>query len=149
MPYHDGRWAHLSRFRLAWLSLCASLALHVVDEAANDFLSYYNPNVLALRARVPWLRLPTFEYGEWLAGLMTAVALLAVASMLIRGYSRGMAVAALVFGGLMLLNGVLHLAVSAYLGRLMPGAWSSPLLILTSAWLLREAHVVWWKQPSV
>jgi hypothetical protein len=137
------------RFRFAWLTLCAALAIHVIDEAANDFLSYYNPTVRAVRQRVPWLPLPTFAFGDWLAGLITAILLLVLASLLIRRHARGMALAALPFGGLMLANGVLHLAASAWLGRLMPGAWSSPLLILSSLWLLREAHVVWWRRASV
>ena len=137
------------RLRVAWLTLCVALAIHVVDEAANDFLSYYNPNVRSLRIRFPWLPLPTFEFGEWLGGLVAAILLLALAAALMRRYPRGMALAALLFGGLMLLNGVQHLAVSGWLGRLMPGAWSSPLLIVSSLWLLREAHRVWWRRASV
>ena len=35
------------RWALAWAALCAAFALHVIDEATHDFLSWYNPNALA------------------------------------------------------------------------------------------------------
>ena len=39
----------LRKLGIAWVLLCLSLALHVVDEAANGFLYIYNPTVIALR----------------------------------------------------------------------------------------------------
>ncbi|MBZ5544337.1 MAG: hypothetical protein LAO07_11755 [Acidobacteriia bacterium] len=40
------------------------------------------------------------------------------------------------FGGLMLVNGLGHLAGSIHLGRLMPGAYSVPLLLVASSFLI-------------
>ena len=64
---------HLGR---AWVVLALALALHVADEAANDFLAIYNPNVRAIRARFPFLPLPTFTFETWLTGLILGIALL-------------------------------------------------------------------------
>src|SRR5260370_7359150 len=51
-----------SRFGLAWVTLCAALAIHVADEAVTGFLSVYNPPARAIRARVPFPPLPTFPF---------------------------------------------------------------------------------------
>jgi hypothetical protein len=52
-----------STFRLgvAWLLMCASLALHVTDEALTGFLAVYNPTVLAMRAKLGFWPMPPFE----------------------------------------------------------------------------------------
>jgi len=44
------------------VGLCVAFGLHVVDEALTDFLSVYNPIVRAVRARLPFLPLPTFTF---------------------------------------------------------------------------------------
>jgi hypothetical protein len=36
----------------------------------TDFLSFYNPIVRAMRAKLPWLPLPTFSFPVWLTGLI-------------------------------------------------------------------------------
>ena len=54
------------RWGLAWLGTTFALLLHVVDEASHDFLSFYNPAVLSVRAKLPWFPLPTFELWGWL-----------------------------------------------------------------------------------
>jgi hypothetical protein len=57
-----------------------ALALHVTDEALTGFLSIYNPTILALRARFGFWPMPTFEFGEWLTGLILGILLLATLS---------------------------------------------------------------------
>ena len=47
---------------------------------------------------------------------------------------------ALPFGGLMLVNGLGHLGGSIYFRRMMPGAYSAPLLIAASIYLLVAAR---------
>ena len=37
----------------AWLAMSLTLALHVLDEALNDFLSVYNPNAAWLKNMAP------------------------------------------------------------------------------------------------
>ena len=61
-----------NRFGRAWVALTLALACHVVDEAATDFLSVYNPIVLDLRSRLGWFPMPTFTFGVWLAGPVRA-----------------------------------------------------------------------------
>jgi hypothetical protein len=68
------------RFGTAGLLLCASLALHVADEALSGFLAIYNPTVQAIRQRAPFLPLPTFTFRVWMTGLTVAVVLLSALS---------------------------------------------------------------------
>ncbi len=121
---------------LAWIALCLALAIHVMDEALTDFLSVYNPTVLAIREKFPFLPLPTFSYEIWLAGLILAVIMLLFLSTFIFRGARLMTPLSYAFGALMLGNGLLHIAGSFYLGRLMPGVYSSPLLLGGSTYLL-------------
>lgn len=121
---------------VAWIALCMALGLHVVDEALTEFLAVYNPTVLAIRERVPFLILPTFTFDTWLTGLVVAIVLLlALSPFAFRG-ARWMQPLSYVFSGLMLANGLLHIAGSFALGRLMPGVYSSPLLLVAAAYLL-------------
>ena len=133
-------------FGRAWLWLCLALLLHVSDEALTGFLGVYNPTVIALRQRLPWLPLPTFDFQVWLAGLLVAV----VALLSLTGFaSRGAAwlrPLAYLFAGLMIVNALGHTA-GAIAGarwlpmpppRLMPGLASSPLLLAASIYLLYQ-----------
>jgi hypothetical protein len=57
-----------------------ALALHVTDEALTGFLAMYNPTVLAVRAKLSFWPMPTFEFREWLAGLVVLTVLLSALS---------------------------------------------------------------------
>jgi hypothetical protein len=126
-------------FGHAWVAQCLALAAHVADEALTDFLSVYNPAVQALRARYAWLPLPVFTFEVWLAGLLTAIVLLLALSAFAYRGARWMAPLAWIFGTIMLLNGLGHVAGSFYLGRPMPGVYSSPLLLAASVYLLSRS----------
>jgi len=127
------------RFGLASLGLCIVLALHVVDEALTDFLPFYNPMVERLRERFGFWPMPTFEFVPWITGLTVAVVvLLALTPFALRG-ARWMRPLAYVFGVIMLLNGLGHSLGSLYLGRLLPGVYTSPLLLVGSIYLLAKA----------
>lgn len=128
-----------SRFGTAWLLLCAALAMHVADEALTDFLSIYNPTVQAIRQRLPFFPMPTFTFRGWLTGLIFAVTLLAALSVPAFRGRKWMAPLAYVFGFFMLLNGCGHIAGSFYLGRLMPGVYTAPLLLAASIHLIVQA----------
>jgi hypothetical protein len=109
----------------------------VVDEAVTGFLDFYNPLVLRIRERTGWFPMPTFAWGEWAAGLALLVVVLAALTPVVRRGSAAVAAASYLFGAIMLLNGVGHLAGSAYFGRWLPGATTAPLLVAASVWLAR------------
>jgi hypothetical protein len=134
------------RLGVAWLFLCSAIALHVLDEALTGFLSVYNPTVLVLRQRMPWLPLPTFTFRVWLLELsIGVVVLLLLSRFMFRGdhWSR---VLAGVLALLMLANGLMHIAgtmlghsvASVHFARPMPGFYSSPLLLAASVYLLAQ-----------
>ena len=129
-----------TRHAQAWLTLVVILALHVTDEALTDFLSVYNPIVLRLRAAWAWFPMPTFTIGPWLIGLIVLVIVLTLLTPAIRTGGRLAAGGSFVFGVLMFMNGVGHLAGSVYFGRWVPGATTAPLLLAGSTWLL---HTTW------
>jgi hypothetical protein len=126
----------VSQFGVAWLALCVTLAIHVADEALTDFLSVYNPAVRAIRARCPFLPLPTFTFPVWLGGLIAlTLVLLALSPAAFRG-EPGMRRAAYVFGVVMVGNGLLHIIGSVYMRRVMPGTYSAPLLVAAAVYLV-------------
>jgi len=128
-----------THFGLAWAALCAGFAIHVADEALTDFLSVYNPMVRAIRARFPFLPLPTFTFRVWLTGLVLAVGVLAsLAPFAIRG-APWMRPIAYAFGIVMAGNGLLHLLGSVYMRKAMPGVYSAPLLLAAAIYLLASA----------
>lgn len=124
----------------AWMALCAALAIHVADEALTDFLSLYNPAVLAIRDRNPGLPLPTFTFETWLFLLIFAVVALLGASYFVWRGRWAMRPISYIFATVMLLNGLLHIAGSIYLGKLMSGVYSSPLLLAASIALIIQTR---------
>ena len=130
-------------FGLAWLLLCLAFCAHVADEALTGFLNVYNPTVIAMRDRLAWFPMPTFEYRQWLVGLIVAnLVLLALTSFAFRNVS-GLRPLAYFYAGVMLLNGMGH-TVFTVLGRTVPsvqfprpapGFYSSPFLFITSVYL--------------
>jgi hypothetical protein len=128
------------RHWLAWIALCGALAIHVADEAITDFLAIYNPAVLSMRARYPSLPVPVFTFETWLSLLIFAVVALVAASYFVWRGRWAMRPISHVFAGFMLLNGLLHIAGSFYLGTLMPGVYSSPLLIVAAILLITSTR---------
>jgi hypothetical protein len=138
----------VSVLRFAWLCLIGALAIHVIDEAATGFLDVYNPTVTALRDRFAWFPIPTFRFGTWLTGLAMLVILLAGVTPLVERGPRAIRAAAVVFAGLMVLNGAGHVAgtiagqtvSSVQFARPMPGFWSSPLLVFAPVTFIRSVR---------
>lgn len=128
------------RHWLAWIGLCAALAIHVADEAWFDFLALYNPAVLAMRERYPWLPVPTFTFDAWLWWLVFAIVTLVAVSFFVWRGRWAMRPISYVFAGFMLLNGLLHMAGSIYRGEFMPGVYSSPLLIAAAVLLITSTR---------
>ena len=121
---------------LAWMALCGALAIHVADEALTGFLDWYNPTVRALREKYPLLLLPTFSFAVWLSLLIFAIVMLIASSFFVWKGRWAMRPISHVFAGVMLSNGLLHIAHSIYMRELMPGVYTSPLLIAASIILI-------------
>ncbi len=124
------------QFGPAWVTLCIAFGIHVVDEALTGFLSVYNPMVRAVRARFPFLPLPTFTFRVWLTGLVLAVVVLASLTPLTYRGAAWMRPVAYAFGLIMAGNGLLHLVGSAYTRKVMPGTYSAPLILAAAIYLL-------------
>lgn len=134
------------RLGLAWLALCTALALHVTDEALTGFLDVYNPTVIALRSRLGWWPMPTFQFREWLVGLIVFVSLIFLLSPLFFRGGRPLRPLAWIFAVMMFGNGLAHTmgtiagrtVETVRFSRPMPGFWSSPLLIAAVVWVMVE-----------
>jgi hypothetical protein len=131
-------------FGAPWVALCAALAAHIVDEAFTGFLAVYNPTVISVRQRWAWFPMPTFEYREWLTGLIAGCVILAcLAPLAFRG-ARWLRLLAWIFAAMMLLNGfghtlatiLGHTVESVTFSRPAPGFYSSPLLLVASIWMM-------------
>lgn len=123
-------------FGIAWIVFCAALALHVLDEAMTGFLPLYNRAVQSIRKKVPFVPLPVFSFRVWLGGLCFGILLaFCVSPLAFRGSPFAVA-AAYPLGVLMCGNGLGHLGASLFRRRLMPGVYSSPLLVAASVYLL-------------
>jgi hypothetical protein len=124
-------------FGVAWVAFAFALAVHVADEARHDFLLTYNANVRLVRARLPFLPLPTFTFRVWLTLLIAGILLLLCLSPLAfhgARWLRELSVALAITVGV--LNAALHIGSSAYFHRWMPGVYSSPILLLAGIFLL-------------
>jgi hypothetical protein len=130
------RFADASALGWAWVALTAALAIHVTDEARNDFLALYNPAVRRIRQALPFVPLPEFTFRWWLAGLVMAVVALALLSLFVFSGARWSRGAAVFFGTLMALNGLGHILGSLSSGQLLAGTWSAPLLLAAAIALL-------------
>ena len=127
------------RWGFAWLALCSAFVLHVLDEALNDFLAVYNPTVKALREKFPWALLPIFAFIEWIALLGAAILILFLLSIYAFRGIRWIIPLYYIFAVVMLVNGLQHIGVLLYSGALMPGSFSSPLLLVGAIYLLSTA----------
>ena len=128
------------RFGIAWMVLVFVLAIHVVDEMATGFLPFYNSLVTSVQAHYDWFPMPVISMPVWLNGLGAALVALLLSSPLVFEGKRYMRPIALIFGGLMVLNAFGHIGASFYLGKAVPGVYSSPLLLVAAVFLLLMAH---------
>lgn len=130
-------------FARPWLALCAALAVHVFDEATTGFLAVYNATILAARSRWPWFPMPVFTFREWIVGLGVAIAIAFALTPWAASNARPLRVIAAIVATLMMLNGFAHIAGTIRGGTFpeirwpgpMPGFYSSPLLLASSAWV--------------
>jgi hypothetical protein len=128
----------INRNAAAWICMVSALALHVLDEAATGFLPFYNDAVRRLREAYSFFPVPTFTVSAWIAGLVLAITVaLALTWSVIRGGTR-IRIVTTVLAAIMVANASGHLLGSVYLGRVLPGSWSSPFLLAAALWMLRR-----------
>ena len=132
--------ASFSRWQRAWLTLSIVLALHVTDEAAHGFLSWYNPIAASIQARLGVPFPPTFTFGVWLAGLIVMVLACLALTPLVDPRRRWMGVVATAWAVIHTGNGLLHIVGSLVAGRFTPGTWTAPLLLVAAPWLFLETR---------
>jgi hypothetical protein len=132
-------------FGTPWLLLCPAFAMHVWDEAAHDFLSYYNSTVLALYGHFSWFPRMDMQFRTWLAALLVANLMLLGLTPWAYRNARWLRPLAYVFAGIQLLNGTGHI-LAAIRGRTVPsvqfegpapGVYTAPLLVALAAYLFR------------
>jgi uncharacterized membrane protein AbrB (regulator of aidB expression) len=78
---------------------------------------------------------PTFTFLPWLLGLIAAILVLALLTPVAFSAPAWMRPVAYLLAAIHVGNGLLHLIGSAIARRLVPGALSAPLLLITGAWL--------------
>lgn len=132
---------------VAWVGLALALGLHVLDEALLGFLSYWNPAALAIRERLSIVVPPVFSFEVWLIGLIVGVIILLALSPFAFRRARWLRALALALSVIMVLNALTHFTWSLVLGEVVPGTYSSPVL-LAAAILLLVAVVRNWR-PSL
>jgi hypothetical protein len=123
----------LNKSGVAWLLMISAIGLHVIDETITHFLPFYNELALNVREFVGFSLIPTFTFGAWLGGLIVAVIICFALAPLVNRGGRFIRIFTTILGVLMIANALAHMLGSVYLGRLLPGFWSSPVLLVTAA----------------
>jgi hypothetical protein len=131
-------------FGMAWLLLCLAFCAHVADEALTGFLPVYNATVLAMRSQYKWFPMPTFEFRDWLAGLIVANFILLLLTPFAFRNDWWLRPLAYLHAIVHLLNGTGHTLgtifgrtiSTVHFARPAPGFYSSPLLFAGSIYLL-------------
>ncbi|OGF67412.1 MAG: hypothetical protein A2Y62_02255 [Candidatus Fischerbacteria bacterium RBG_13_37_8] len=121
---------------LAWFVLVTAVALHVIDEAITGFLPFYNQAVYDIKARLGFFPAPTFSFGMWIEGLIVAILIgYSIIPLVARG-GRIIRVVTLVVGIMMVINALGHLLGSLFTKTILPGMWSSPILLFAALYVV-------------
>lgn len=120
--------------RRVWLVLCLTLAVHVLDEAVGGFILQVNGLLSGIARDREILGVPQFTSVGWLAALAVVVLLLLVFT---GPVSRSAPLTRLLphaVASVLLVNGLGHMALTLWVGQVVAGTLSSPLLLLVSTW---------------
>ena len=117
------------RLSIAYILFILSFLLHVIDEALNDFLDFYNPIVLRIREQFSFFPLPVFSFRLWISGLFLLILILLSITIFIYNRRRVFLFILKIFSYLMIMNGLWHIVGSIYYSKFLPGLYSSPVLI--------------------
>lgn len=140
--------ASFRTFGLAWLALCAALAIHIADEAANGFVGLFNQTSHAIAMSPPGLPMPTLSLHLFLILMVPIVLVLfALTPFAFQGrpWMRPLAVIHAVIeianAGNHTLETILgHTVSPVHFPRPAPGFYSSPLLAAAAVWLMIEVR---------
>ena len=127
-----------NRNALAWVLLVGAGTLHVADEAAHNFLAFYNPLVRNLRESLGFWPMPTFPFWLWIGGLILMLTISLLLTPVVGRGGRIIRRVVIAMGVIMTVNALGHMLGSVYFGQLLPGFYSSPLLLLTSVWMVKR-----------
>jgi hypothetical protein len=139
-------------FGLAWLLMCLAFGLHIWDEAAHDFLRYFNATVLTIWAQFSWFPRMDMEFRSWLFGVSGVATVFLLLTPFAYRNARWVRPLGYFFAGVQLLNGLGHILVTI-LGHTVPsvafdgpapGFYTAPLLVILSLflfWSLRKSRV--------
>lgn len=134
-----------------WLAMCFGMALHTWDEAAHDFLAYYNATVLTLHGHFPWIPRMDWEFRSWLGTLIFINLVLFALTPFAYRNARWLRGVAYVVAGIQFMNGMVHIAAtlrgytvpSVRFDGPAPGVYSAPVLLVLAAylfWSLRRSR---------
>jgi hypothetical protein len=130
----------MNPFGASWLTLAVVFGLHVLDEAATDFLAWYNPTAQRIRSRLGGIPFPpVFTFWPWLLGLLAITAILFVLAPMAYAHVAWLVPVAIGFSLINIGNGLLHIGAAVFLRRRVPGLISAPFLLASAAWLLYAA----------
>src|SRR5437016_12481657 len=126
----------MTSFGAAWIAMSVAFGLHVIDEAATNFLDWYNPIASRIRSRLPVPFPPTFTFWPWFLGLVAVMLILIALIPLADDRNRMVVALGIALGVINVGNGLLHIIASIRFRRRVPGVISAPLLLACAAWLL-------------
>jgi len=135
-----------SRLAFAWILQCAVLAVHIWDAAVHDFLGYYNATVLTLYGHFSYFPRLDWERRNWLEfPIALDLLLFALTPLVYRNlrWTRYLAYALSVAGFLVAIGQILltirgGTVPSVKFDGTSPGFYSSPILLFSSLYLLRN-----------
>ncbi len=118
------------------LLLVSAVALHVLNETVTGFLPFYNQSVLNLRAKLGFFPFPVFSFGLWLGGLIAVILICYLLTPFVTRGGRVIRIITIVPGILMVINALSHILGSLYLGKIVPGTLSSPVLLASAVYYI-------------
>ena len=131
---------------MAWIILVIAVALHVADEEIHDFLPFYNNLVIGLRDRLGFFPMPTFTFNIWLGGLIGAVIIGGFITAIVNRGGKRIRIIAIIIGIVMILNALGHLLGSLFYAHLIPGFWSSFILLPTAVFVVCRGFTGDWQK---